>query len=147
MKKRNCLLAAGFCVLSFLNFEANAQTNNEDAPSMEVYSIAVTIDTLEVKNPNDSTLFSVFIHLSVNDTASIEKIIVCLGDAGFPGNRLEHVFDWDVYGSTGNRTNYSRIGKNVILSLGNYTGLLHYEAIACLKLLDGTYIELVRYSQ
>lgn len=147
MKMKHYFFVTGFLILSLLHPKVNAQTGTDLLPLMDVYSIAVTKDSTEEKNPTDSTVFSVFIHISLSDTINIDQIIVKLGDKGLTDNRMKHVFKWDVFGDTRDGTNYSRNGFNVILSLGNFKGFLQYEAHVEIKLMDGTKTEIVRCSR
>ena len=80
------------------------------------------------------------------DTLNIDEINVSLGDAGTAGNRMQHAFSWDVFGTAGGFS-YSRSGYNVTLNLGDYMGLLNYDASVSIKRSDNTNTDLITFSR
>jgi hypothetical protein len=115
---------------------------------MDVNAVPISNDTTGgLPDISDSTVFNVSMNVALFDTINIDEIIIRLGDPGLSGNRIQHTFDWDVFGPAGNGTSYSRTGYNVALFLGQFIGLLSYEADLKIKRSDGTFTDLVTFSR
>lgn len=115
---------------------------------MNVQSTSVAYDTSGgLPDLSDSTVFSLVMNVSLLDTTNIDKIYVELGDSAFSTNRLQHTFDWDVSGSTGVGTSYSRTEYDIVLGLGNFKDLLNYNATVRIKRTDGTFTDFINFSR
>ena len=137
-------------LLFFMFFSENLKAQNPTYPiiTMDIQTTAVAFDTSGgLPDLSDSTLFHVVMNVSLFDTTIIDKIYVVLSDSGNTGNRLEHTFNWDVSGSTGNGTSYSRTEYDVALCLGNFKDLLNYNASVRIKRTDGTFTDFIHFSR
>lgn len=132
----------------FQNLNTSAQDSYFPVLSMKIQTIAIANSTLGgLPDISDSTVFKTTMIVSLTDTTLIDKIYVLLGDSGNTSNRLQKIFDWDVFGSTGNGTSYTRNSYDVILGLGNYMDLLNYNASVRVKRTDGSFTDLVEFSR
>lgn len=134
--------------LLFFTRSSSGQVDNFPILSMFVHTTPIA-DTLAGGLPDisDFTVFNTEMKISLFDTTNIDKIYVDLGITGSPGNKLQHVFDWDVYGSTGNGTSYSRTEYDIVLNLGNFSSLINYEASLIIKRTDGSLTDAVIFSR
>jgi len=136
------------CFTGFLLFQSKAQNPNFPIISMGIETTPVANDTSGgLPDLSDSTRFNVQMSISLFDTTIVNQIEVTLSDSGATGNRLQHTFNWDVYGSTGNGTSYSRNEYYVTLNLGNFKDLLNYFAAVRIKRTDGTYTDYINFSR
>ena len=139
-----------FFALFFFLLSSMAYSQNTTYPilSMDIQTTATADSTTGgLPDFSDSTIFNVKMNVSLFDTTDIEKIYISLGDVGMPGNRLQQTFDWDVSGSTGNGTSYTRNKYRLTLNLGDYMNLLNYEAYVNIKRTDGTITDLINFSR
>jgi hypothetical protein len=139
-----------FILTIYLTYLTSIQAQGPNFPiiSMAVETTPVANDTSGgLPDLSDSTWFNVQMTIALFDTMVVNQIEVSLSDSGASGNRLQHTFNWDVFGSTGNGTSYSRNEYNLYLNLGNFKDLLNYYAIVRIKRTDGTYTDYINFSR
>jgi hypothetical protein len=147
---RNTILTFNFLIFSFLLMSKNANAQDPNFPiiSMGIETYPVANDTSGgVPDLSDSTYFNVQMNVALFDTTVIDQIVVQLSDSGAVGNRLQHTFNWDVFGSTGNGTSYSRDKYNLLLDLGDFKDLLNYYATIRIKRTDGSFTDYINFSR
>jgi hypothetical protein len=135
-------------VLGFLSYESTFAQSTSPIIAMSVTATPIanySIDGLPYLT--DSTIFNLKMKVTLSDTLLIDQINVLLSDTDTSGNRLQHTFHWDVFGTTGNNTSYQRTEYDVLLDLGNFNMLLRYVASVRIKRLDGNYTDLVNFSR
>lgn len=148
MKYKSILCKIFYLCIFLFSQKAKAQDPNFPIISMGIQSTPVAHDTSGgLPDLSDSTRFSVQMNISLFDTTMIDEMYVVLKDSAATTNLLSHTFDWDVSGSTGNGTSYTRTEYNLILGLGNFTDLLNYTASVRIKRLDGTYTDYIYFSR
>ena len=147
MKHRKLIYHLFICLLLILPELINAQ-GTFPILKMDIQRISIANDTSGgLPDLSDSTIFRLTMNVSLFDTINIDKIYVVLSDSGGTGNRLQHTFDWDVSGSTGNGTSFIRSEYDLVLGLGDFRDLLNYAANVRIKRSDGSYTDLVNFSR
>jgi hypothetical protein len=134
----------------FLSFLKNSSAQNLTYPivSMSIETVPISRDTSGgIPDLSDSTIFSTQMYVSLFDTTSINEMYVVLSGSGAINTRLQHTFNWDVFGSTGSGTSYARTEYYVALGLGEFSDLLHYTAALRIKRIDGTFTDYVTFSR
>ena len=75
---------------------------------------------------SDTTVFKTELIVSLFDTLGISKVNVLLRSDLTGSVLLQKYFTFDNFGTFNDGTSYNRIGTDIFLELGNYTGMLKY---------------------
>lgn len=93
----------------------------------------------------DSTVFAAVMKVMLEDTTTIDEILVQLGDQGNPTSKMQYTFEWDV--NPGGNYSFSRSEFQVNLGLGEYVDLINYEATLRIKRTNGSYSDVIHFSR
>jgi len=114
-------------VLINLSFLSSGQTFSP-VISTEVMTSAIAGDTSNsgLVDFSDTTVFKTELIVSLFDTLGISKVNVLLRSDLTGSVLLQKYFTFDNFGTFNDGTSYNRIGTDIFLELGNYTGMLKY---------------------
>lgn len=94
---------------------------------------------------SDTTIFNNQIIVLLDDTSSILNLAVTLQKDVNDTVSFQKIFNFDVFGIFPDGTSFNRIGYEVTLDLGNYSGFISPKATLVLERIDGTFTDIIQY--
>ena len=130
-------------IAATLSLNAHAQ-NQIIAMAVETTSNDTTVDGVPDVNPN--TLFATEMSVNLDNDDQVTKVHITLGSTQGGSEFLSATFDYNTAGTFGTTT-YSQSGNKIMLGLGSFTNMLHYNASVWLEHADNSTTTPITFSR